>query len=110
MSEITQDEWQEVLKWCGFSRVDYVDTEPIRYGEYGNIQCLSEYPTLDLNNLFKYPVYGKLPLVYRNWKCLLHDWVDNLTGDIEKDTDALFKICQEVRSESSDRPIRQSSI
>ena len=46
-------------------------------------------PPIDLNNLSRYAI-PKLIKEYRNWKSVLHDWVDELTGDYEKDALALF--------------------
>ena len=44
---------------------------------------------IDLNNLFKYAI-PVLKREYHNWKSVLHDWVDSLTGDYEKDSLLLF--------------------
>ena len=46
-------------------------------------------PPIDLNNLWKYAI-PQLCKEYRNWHSLLHDWVDQCTGDYEKDTLLLF--------------------
>ena len=46
-------------------------------------------PLIDLHNLWKYAI-PQLCKEYRNWHSLLHDWVDQCTGDLEKDTLSLF--------------------
>ena len=55
---------------------------------------LGTLPSLDLNNLSRYAI-PQLIKEYHNWKSVLHDWVDGLTGDYEKDTLSLYwKIAQ----------------
>ena len=45
------------------------------------------FPPLDLNNLWRYAIPK---LTTKNWKSIMRDWVDTLTGDYEKDALALF--------------------
>ena len=61
------------------------------YDQEGKLVSFKTEPKRDLNNLFKYAV-PTLKKEFRNWKSVLHDWVDDLTGDYEKDALALFEI------------------
>ena len=93
MTEPTQKQIKEFWERCGFrwtvSKTGnyWVRTDPS--GTEGQMEVIIHYPSIDLNNLFKYAV-PKLQVEYRNWKSVLHNWVDELTGDYEKDTLSLF--------------------
>ncbi len=52
-------------------------------------------PPKDLSNLWEYAV-PELKKRYRNWKSVLHDWVDGLTGDYKKDALSLYEIIYKV--------------
>ncbi len=99
----TQEQIKEFWEECGFHFQDLSELKP-QYRHEGNRRWVSPLgeigglPDLDLNNLFKYAV-PKLKSEYRNWKSTLHDWIDKLTGDTEKDTVSLFRIIQEVIKE-----------
>ena len=90
MDKPTEAQWKELLEWCGFKgKLDYIKDAGEREGRLVYVS-----PPLDLNNLFKHAV-PKLKAEYRNWKSVLHDWVDELTGDCEKDALSLFWLLRE---------------
>jgi len=64
---------EELNIWCGTQGINYYEGDTA------------------LGFLFKYAV-PKLKLEYANWKSILHDWVDETTGDYEKDAVSLFWI------------------
>ena len=97
MNEPTQGQLEEFYEGCGF----YVQPDS-RYEGWQNLYSPDgthiitakpirpcHYPKLDLNNLWKYAI-PQLYKEYRNWCSLLYDWVDQCTGDYEKDTLLLF--------------------
>lgn len=56
MKEPTEQEWQEVLEWCGFHKLD-MPQSPWLYGELGNYSWKDySLPPRDLNSLFEYAV------------------------------------------------------
>ena len=85
---MTDEDKKLILKWSGWT----IDNEGWWYEpnvEHGIIERhwgdYRNFPILDLYFYFKY-VIPQLSREYRNWKSVLHDWVDQCTGDYEKDT------------------------
>jgi len=97
MEQPTREQLERIWKWCGMVENEPTIYEGKTYRSYtmpdGRWQAL--YPSLDLNNLFRYAI-PVLKKEYRNWKSILLDWLNNLTGDYEKDTLALFQAINEV--------------
>jgi len=94
MNKPTKEQTKEVWEWCGLSE-EYWDgewfwVEPNEEGSfrYKNRTTHDELP-IDLNNLWKYAI-PQLCKEHRNWRSLLHDWVEELTGDYEKDALSLY--------------------
>ena len=46
-----------------------------------------DFPSIDLNNLFKYPPCRMSTIL---WRKIIREWASTLTGDYKKDTLALF--------------------
>ena len=80
----TQAQIKEFWEWCDMQKCFYYDMNG--GGHRG-------FPPIDLNNLFKYAI-NQVP--HNNWKFVLHTWIDNSTGNCEKDTLALFWAIWEV--------------
>ncbi len=88
----TDEQIKELWEWCGIAEPDIFINKPF-----------SKVTPLDFNNLFKYAV-PRLKQEYRNWKSVLHDWIDKLTGDPEKDTIGLYQIlCDHLEIRQSGR-------
>ncbi len=84
----TQAQLQELWEWCGFKIRGETEGEKLWYAPDGIVfNCGA--PPLDLNNLFKYAI-PKLKSEFPNWKSVLLDWLNCLTGDYEKDVPTLF--------------------
>jgi len=79
---MTEPTDKQLNEWCGTKGINYYEGDTA------------------LGFLFKYAV-PKLKVKYRNWKSVLHDWVDELTGDYEKDAIALFNVLDEIREAES---------
>lgn len=98
MEPPSKDEIREFWEWCGF-RWDGEDfpgkgfwLNPNGFSYCWPNEHLTSFellPHIAPNNLFKFAV-PKLKTEFRNWKSVLHDWVDELTGNYEEDTLALF--------------------
>ena len=92
----TDSQIRELWEKCGF-KYDTTKTKGFvhdigwRYPD-GHVcgGChISYLPPIDLNNLSRYAI-PKFIKEYHNWKSVLHDWVEGLTGDYEKDTLSLY--------------------
>ncbi len=81
-------EVKEFWEGCGLKHKDGGGED--MYGWYKDGILIKQRLPIDLNNLSRYAI-PKLIEEYRNWKSVLHDWVDELTGDYEKDALALFR-------------------
>ena len=89
----TEARIKEFWEWCGLERKQGLDIRAGWYSPDGRFLG-RDTPLLDLNNLSRYAI-PKLMAEYHNWKSVLHDWVDGLTGDYEKDTLSLFWLIRE---------------
>jgi hypothetical protein len=101
MAEIkvpTKEEVKEFWERCGFlfeehnSRFEHwwTYTPPDQANlEWPERHQYTGDPPLDLNNLSRYAI-PKLMAKYHNWKSVLYDWVEGLTGDYEKDALSLY--------------------
>lgn len=110
MDKPTEEQGEEFWKGCGISFVP--KKENMIFGNvkqnhwdlrdhllYPDGTRHLEYPSIDLNNLWKYAI-PQLCKEYPNWRSILHDWVDQCTGDYKKDTLALFWALWEVKEEN----------
>ncbi len=93
--EAKDAEVKEFWEGCGFNQRSYrkpacSHTPRCKYWLNPRGKWISSLPPIDLDNLSRYAI-PKLIKEYRNWKSVLHDWVDELTGDYEKDALALFR-------------------
>lgn len=83
---------REFWEWCGLKvkETENIYHEPITVLQEPNgCSLMVGEPKLDLNNLARYAI-PKLMIEYHNWRSVLHDWVDGLTGDCEKDALSLY--------------------
>ena len=93
MTEPTQEQIKEFWEWCGFTyrHAEIVDASAckifITSSYFNGIE--TQIPDANLNNLFEYAI-PQIAKEYHNWKSILHDWVESLTGDYEKDVLLLF--------------------
>ena len=99
-----EEKWQHVLEKCGFKALTHAEKYPqISTNRPDDIVGWFDpdgthhyaLPDITLDNLFKW-VVPMLPKEWRNWKSVLHDWVEGLTGDREKDTIALLDAIYEA--------------
>ena len=96
----SKEQREKFWKWCGWRQLEK-GSKGFHYERDGRVmnwlppggtewyQGHAALPGINLNNLFEYAI-PKLKAEYRNWKSILHDWIDGLTGDREKDALALF--------------------
>jgi len=98
---------QEFAEWCGFKRLKpgrggyhFRATKkvwnwlpPSESERHKSIPFLPDFN--DLTTLFKHAV-PQLKKEWRNWKSVLHDWVDGLTGDYDKDALALHQAIENL--------------
>lgn len=105
MEEPTQEQWVELLQWCGFRH--FIETKYNRAVDmweypkpYGVKRNRSYLPPIDLNSLFEYVVpkvrerLGDIRLFN-----LLRDWVSQIAFDCENPALALFWIFKEASNE-----------
>lgn len=86
MDEPTDKQKREFWGKYGWSK-SYLKATPFVDPHLGHFH--TDLPPIDLNNLSRYAI-PKLIKEYHNWKSVLHDWVDGLTGDYEKDALSLY--------------------
>ena len=91
--EPTEAQIKELWEGCGLKKPHYFWRSP------SGKQLTAGTPPVDLNNLWEY-VIPQLCKEYRNWRSVLHDWIDQCTGDYGKDTLALFWAIYEVMKEN----------
>ena len=85
----TEAQKKELLEWCGFTLRCPPEKDAYKRGIWNYPDGMIGDVDLALNNLWKYAI-PQLCKEYRSWRSLLHDWVDQCTGDYEKDTLLLF--------------------
>ena len=110
----SENEIREFWDWCGFKhdvpfpelakRKDIPNPERFTKEQWyihdgivkGAIPYCGSMPPIDFNFLWKYSI-PRLCKKYQGYHLLLHDWVDQCTGDYEKDTLALFWILWRIK-------------
>ena len=99
--QLAPEQTKRLMEWCGFRVKEHIlEESPV---DKVTVTCLTSplgerlngYPPVTLDFLFEFAV-PKLKVEYRNWKSVLHDWVDDMTGETEKDAIALFWLISEV--------------
>ena len=115
IQEPTQEQVKEFWKWCGFKleRIPhdtpfYVLNKPdgeqynIWIGSYrgDKLEVEELYPSIDLNNLFRWAV-PSLKDTCEEWWSVMVEWAKDITGNYQKDTLALFWALWQVKEDES---------
>lgn len=78
MNQPTEEQIKEFWEWCGFTiLLEGMCLYPRDKGVSGRVKPL---PPIDLNSLFLYAI-PKIKSEFPNWKSVLHDWVEGLSGN-----------------------------
>ena len=89
--------------WAAPDEIDAFDracahTDNNGYARMPHEDTYYSLPELTLDNYWKY-VIPTLQKEYRNWRSLLHDWVDSLAGSHEGDVPLLFAQTYDIMKE-----------